>query len=339
MSENTPIEWAHHSFNPWVGCEKISPACAGCYAETWAKRSGAPELWQGARRRTTTSNWYQPLKWDAKARAEGKRVRVFCASLADVFDNAVPAQWRLDLFELIGKTTNIDWLLLTKRIGNARRMLDEVMDVLSHGLQEWGEPVVWSHVWIGATVANQDEADRDIPKLLETPSAVRFLSCEPLLGPIKLSHLDVERAGHREWCQIDALTGRHTDMGRPCQDVPHLDWVIVGGESGSKARPMHPEWARALRDQCVTAAVPFFFKQVGEWCHVPGVQASYSYRPEALKYFKEHDATYAKVGKKAAGRTLDGRTWDQFPEAHTPDLCQICGGETPCHCNNPEGPL
>jgi protein gp37 len=127
MAENTAIEWADHTFNPWTGCTKVSPACDHCYAESWAKRSGTVRWGPGEpRRRTTDANWRQPLKWNAQAQREGRRFRVFCASLADVFDNEVPVQWRVDLFRLIASTPHLDWLLLTKRIGNALPMMREV---------------------------------------------------------------------------------------------------------------------------------------------------------------------------------------------------------------------
>lgn len=321
MAENTNISWCDHTFNPWVGCERISPACDLCYAATWAKRAGHPELWQGERRRTTRENWKQPLKWDAAARAAGKRVRVFCASLADVFDNAVPMEWRVDLFELIGKTTNIDWLLLTKRIGNANRMLDEVMDVMSCGLQRWGEPVTWPNLWLGATIANQAEADRDIPKLLATPARVRFLSVEPMLGSVDLS----------AWLPIECVypSGnpwrRRTKFGEP---EPEIHWVIAGGESGGKARPSHPDWFRSLRDQCAAAGVAFHFKQWGEFLprtadeadpFLHDVSDSKLYWSDGQKWDRFDGQRggvelVARVGKKAAGRMLDGQLWDQFPD-------------------------
>jgi hypothetical protein len=179
---------------------------------------------------------------------------------------------------------------------------------------------------------------------------VRFLSCEPLLGPLKLDHMDVEAAGHREWCQINALTGRHTDMARPCEDVPHLDWVIAGGESGGNARPWHPKWATSLRDQCAAAGVPFHWKQHGEWVPICYLDDSDNYydpkygngkrdtdRYEAVPpkrravkttvlqldgseefAFPPGAMTCFKVGKKAAGRTLDGRLHDDFPTVATP---------------------
>jgi protein gp37 len=230
MAENTKIAWCDHTFNAWWGCDRVSPACDDCYAAAWAHRLGMNNLWLGDRRFFGDAHWREPLKWARKA--NGTRPRVFTNSMADVFDNhqdVGPARWKL--WNLIRETPEIDWLLLTKRIGNARRMLPE----------DWGRS--YPNVWLGITVINQEEADRDIPKLLEVPAAVRFLSCEPLLGPI-----DLERSCH-------ALLG--------------LDWVIVGGESGRKARPMLEQWAQDIRGQCKLAQVAFFMKQGSQanWPH------------------------------------------------------------------------
>lgn len=337
MSANSKIEWTDHTFNPWTGCTKVSPGCGGCYAEAWSKRAGAKvgKWGPGAPRvRTTPANWSMPLRWNAQADAfmaqHGRRQRVFCASLADVFDSEVPELWRWDLFRLIHDTPNLDWLLLTKRIGNAADMLEEAAAAALcdfEGRHRWSA-APWSHVWIGATVVNQPEADRDIPKLLATPTARRFLSMEPLLGSVCLTELQPPGAG-RAW--YDALTGRVSAMGgsQPGSDVPGLDWVIVGGESGPGARPMHPDWARSLRDQCQAAGVPFLFKQWGEW--TPGVNVNrHSGTVEAAWWIdgrwmpgrenlanddghRDDEPDLYRVGKKAAGRLLDGRTWDEVP--------------------------
>jgi len=170
MGAVTEIGWTDHTFNPWVGCTKVSPACDNCYAEGWAKRTGQGSLWQGERRRTSASNWRQPLKWDRDAKAAGARRRVFCASLADVFDNQVPEEWRQELVGLIAMTPNLDWLLLTKRPQNVTKMVQDL---------PW-------NVWLGTTVENQEEADRRIPHLVAAPARIRFLSCEPLLGELDL---------------------------------------------------------------------------------------------------------------------------------------------------------
>ena len=183
MAENTKIEWTDHTFNPWIGCTKVSPGCDHCYAENLMDtRMGVASWRPGAERvRTKDANWKMPLRWNAQADAfmaqHGRRQRVFCASLADVFDNAVDPQWRADLFDLIAATPNLDWLLLTKRIGNVGNMLPVPFDFDKH----------YPNVWIGATIVNQVEADRDIPKLLDVPARVRFLSMEPLLGPVDLT--------------------------------------------------------------------------------------------------------------------------------------------------------
>ncbi|HXR93554.1 MAG TPA: phage Gp37/Gp68 family protein [Steroidobacteraceae bacterium] len=322
MGENSKIEWTDHTFNPWVGCEKISPACDHCYAESWAKRTGNAALWEGQRRRTSEANWRQPLKWNGNAAAAGKRARVFCASLADVFDNKVPEQWRADLFALIRKTPSLDWLLLTKRIGNVWEMTQRAM--WSIGMHPGMHHSLPENVWLGATVANQEEAERDIPKLLHAPARVRFLSCEPLLGPIDLRGL-----WHR--CPTHDYDGGF--CLQDCGDWRWLSWVIVGGESGPHARPMHPGWAFSLRDQCREAGVPFLFKQWGEWeiasyenghrggC-MPESGKRYTWIGVNGKTFNPSAPdgldcwAMAKVGKKKAGRKLEGRAWDEFPRLH-----------------------
>lgn len=271
MAENSKIEWTDHTFNPWTGCTKVSPGCDHCYAEGWAKRSGAVKWGAGEpRRRTTEANWRLPLKWNRQAADEGRRFKVFCASLADVFDNSVPPEWRADLFKLAADTPHLDWLLLTKRIGNVFRMLP-------FGWQDFGAP---ANLWIGATIVNREEMLRDAAKLKAVPARVRFWSVEPLLedlGPI------------------------------PRELMP--EWVIAGGESGPGARPMHPDWARSLRDQCAAAGVPFLFKQWGEYApHVLVVDT------DARRIVHRHLETgMARIGKKAAGRMLDGVTHDGYP--------------------------
>lgn len=377
MSENTKIEWCDHTFNPWEGCQKVGPGCDHCYAETRnARFSGGQAVNWGPgapRRRTGAANWKKPLAWNA-AHAEffakhGRRQRVFCASLADVFDNAVDPQWRVDLFRLIEATPNLDWLLLTKRIGNASAMSQVAMGAI--GCIHKPLP---DNVWLGATIVNQAEADRDIPKLLAVPARVRFLSMEPLLGPVDVSRwLDptgihcMDVCADTQYVKDDEVE-TYTDNGERVPLCPAcglsaswtgyddgLDWVIVGGESGPSARPMHPDWARSLRDQCQAAGVPFLFKQWGEWKTISQMEeaehsALYESRVTAKPHEDQgnlddiygrkctvpttvlhidgstHDITEPmaflqgteamltfRIGKKAAGRMLDGRTWDQFP--------------------------
>ena len=301
MAENTKIEWTDHTFNPWIGCTKVSPGCDHCYAENLMDtRMGVASWRPGAERvRTKEANWKMPLRWNAQADAfmdqHGRRQRVFCASLADVFDNAVDPQWRDDLFELIAATPNLDWLLLTKRIGNVGNMLPVPFDFDRH----------FPHVWIGTTIVNQAEADRDIPKLLDVPARVRFLSMEPLLGPVDINPWLQQKFFHGG----RALNGRAMMRSHPTE---RLDWVIVGGESGPGARPMSPDWARSLRDQCAAAGVPFLFKQWGEW--IPMLDQAEGVPVREMTTTPD-GWVMGHAGKKAAGRLLDGRTWDGFPTA------------------------
>lgn len=337
MSANSKIEWCDHTFNPWEGCQKAGPGCDNCYAEERNARFGggtAVNFGPGApRRRTSSGNWALPKRWNAQADAfmaqHGRRQRVFCASLADVFDNAVDPQWRADLFELIAATPNLDWLLLTKRIGNVHRMIDLTMDAIDRRRECGATEIVrspwpWPNVWIGATIVNQEEADRDIPRLLEVPARVRFLSMEPLLGDVRLgSWLHLSPSAAFVSGKVTANMPAWTRIGSTA-----IDWVIVGGESGPKARPMHPNWARSLRDECEAAGVPFLFKQWGHWQIASRANGHYdSDMASNSAVWLDHDGTTAKpsslgmtnayamapVGKKAAGRLLDGRTWDGAP--------------------------
>lgn len=345
MSENTKIEWADHTFNPWIGCTKVSRqvtgggGCDGCYAEvsTPARvlRKRGSETWGTGAPRVRTKTWGDPVKWnkqhDAFYAQHGRRQRVFCASLGDVFDNEVDPQWRADLFELIEDTPHLDWLLLTKRIGNVQGMLTDTLlrmrDLKSLSGQQWP----WPNVWIGATIVNQAEADRDIPKLLAVPAAKRFLSMEPLLGPVNLADISDGHADStipREYWEEgfdtedsppavghNCLSGeRWQRFGDWTEHGPRIDWVIVGGESGPGARPMHPDWARSLRDQCQAAGVAFLFKQWGEWLPLDGMDPELRIRTENHPWQRmEGTRGVVKVGKKAAGRLLDGRTWDGVP--------------------------
>lgn len=323
MGANTKIEWAHHTFNPWRGCTKVSAGCDHCYAEAMSKRN--PKVlgvWgpEGARAVAADAYWAKPLTWNAAAKAAGERHRVFCASLADVFEGpeTMPAEaWpvveaaRLRLFELIGSTIHLDWLLLTKRPENVLRFLPAT----------WGGSVLLN-IWIGTSVEDQAAADERIPHLLEVPARVRFLSCEPLLGPVDIS----------PWL------GRCPSCGTPpgayvscsyCEAYPDargLQWVIAGGESGPKARAPHPEWFMSLRDQCQAAGVAFHFKQWGEFSSISPVGPGETY-PDSSRLVSPHDphrpltagihhgSVYMhRAGKAHAGRLLDGREWNEVPE-------------------------
>ena len=312
MAENSKIEWTEHTFNPWMGCTKVSGACKHCYAETlmdtrWGKVQWGPK---GSRVRTSDANWRKPLTWDRKAESEGRRMRVFCASLADVFEGAdtMPAgsvavveEARRDLWALIEATPHLDWLLLTKRPENVRGMVPDywvaTKEDVGCGWTRDVQPEWPSNAWIGTTIEDQQSADERIPHLLKIPARVRFLSCEPLLGSVDL-------AG---WLGTirPILTHLPTREG--------LRWVIAGGESGPGARPSHPDWFRSLRDQCQEAEVPFFFKQWGAWVTEDDAPAGTVERHPRPRLERLDGVTVGRVGKHAAGRLLDGRTWDEVP--------------------------
>jgi len=225
MARNSPIEWTHHTFNPWWGCTKVSPACAHCYAEKWSRRVGL-KLWgeEEPRRFFGDRHWHEPVIWNAEAARARVRRRVFCASMADVFEPREDLHpWRLRLWALIEKTPWLDWLLLTKR--------PEFIGDLVPWTGLWPE-----NVWLGSTAENQLWLIRRVKQLARYPAVVRFISCEPLLASVDLTPI-----------------------------LGLVDWVIAGGESGANARPSHPEWFRLLRDQCLASGVAFHFKQWGEW--------------------------------------------------------------------------
>lgn len=257
MGVETKIQWTHHTFNPWRGCTKVSPGCTNCYAETLSHRNpGVLGIWgdKGTRVIASESMWREPPKWDREAREAGVRRRVFCASLADVFeDRRELIEPRERLWDLIERTPNLDWLLLTKRPENWRRCWP-LVPVPGHVSQNAGDGKTWQkfpNIWMGASVEDQQRADERIPALLQIPAAVRFLSVEPLLGPIDLGLHRVAMPKHREsW---------------PTERVRNF-WVIAGGESGKGARECNLAWIRSIRDQCKEAGTAFFCKQLGSNC-------------------------------------------------------------------------
>lgn len=294
MGENSKIEWCHHTFNPVIGCAKVSAGCKHCYAEAMMDHWGKAKWGPTARRvRTSAATWRKPLQWNATARAQGRRYRVFCASLADVFeDHADWEQPRRDLLRLIVGTPHLDWLLLTKRPENVCALIEQATG--------FSDAEMWFHglgnVWIGTSVEDQEAADTRIPELLKIPAPVRFLSCEPLLGPVNLweydefnGRLDGSGIIHDYRWQPSTVDNYQELVG--CS-YPGISWVIAGGESGHHARPMNPDWARSLRDQCQVAGVSFFFKQWGT---------------AAKKQKFGH-------GVDVEGRLLDGCEWSEFPQ-------------------------
>ncbi len=329
MGETTKIEWCDHTFNPWWGCTKVSKGCAHCYADTFSHRLGN-DIWGPGKERKFfgPKKWAEPLKWNAAAQAEGRRHRVFCASMADVFEAYDTVQSpayegikaaRLRLFELIRTTPWLDWQLLTKRPENITASLSEAAfspDISAEcavWLTEWllGNPP--QNVWLGYSVPNQEDADKGIPELLKVPAVARFLSCEPLIGPVSF-----------RWAEWSPTRPRGEDGDRYNADgsawegESHLDglsgihWVIVGGESGAGARPMHPEWARELRNECAEAGVAFFFKQWGEW--LPGNAADKYIHALVDSGSIQAPALMVRVGKHNAGNLLDGQVCQQIPE-------------------------
>jgi len=394
MADQTGIEWCDSTFNPWIGCTKVSPACANCYAEVSTPVRTRGIEWGAGKERVVTvgSYWHQPVKWNARPffqcvscgwRGEdmmrhqkdctagaremfATRRRVFCASLADWLDNEAPIEWLVDLLDTIRLTPNLDWLLLTKRIGNWRKRIEEACDLASddptgdelhNWIRDWLDDEAPANVWLGSTVIDQDEADRDVPKLLEVPARTRFLSIEPMLGAVDVSRwLDPTGVECMDVCPSDRYVNRNEyeiagkDNDPICAHCgliagwtgfdPGIDWIICGGESGRNARPMHPDWVTSLRDQCVDACVPFLFKQWGEWvprsaCYhkfadgqsCGDIDPSCQRWPHVVRLTFSggdgvrledvdggSDAYMQRVGKKFAGRLLNGRTWDQYPE-------------------------
>lgn len=337
MAEQSEIAWTDSTFNPWVGCTKVGPGCDHCYAEELMDTRFSRVNWGAGnqRDRTSASNWKLPIKWNSRPFAECQnchwrgqlmstamcptcystnirkaRRRVFCSSLADWLDNEVPVEWLVDLLDLIRMTPNLDWLLLTKRIGIWQRRLTEASNyVIRHQtgeslyvwINDWAKERPPHNVWLGATVVNQQEADRDIPKLLATPAAIRFLSMEPLLGPVNIDPWIGNECTHED-AYMEPYTG--ANICRECEEMALIDWVIVGGESGTRARPMHQEWVRSLRDRCRWANIPFLFKQWGGW--LPDSQ-----NPEISG--SSGDTQAIKIGKVKAGRTLDDKLHNEFP--------------------------
>jgi len=353
--ENSKIQWCDHTFNPWMGCTRVSDGCKHCYAETMMDHRYGKVKWgpQGKRIRTAQAYWKQPLKWNEGVWVEcdtcglrqeldehGQcpkcqrpmvatmrrvRARVFCASLADVFElkedqKEEMDQWRSDLFGLIEITPNLDWLLLTKRPENVRRMVP------------WNSSYP-DNVWIGTSVEDQDAVNKRIPQLLKIPAKVRFVSCEPLLGPVALDGgLNFDRKTYPcdyeiRWGHGGGVEGWNTLTGefryyRESDGEPSelwlddtIDWVICGGESGPDARPMNPDWARSLLKQCREADVPFFFKQWGEW--MPRSHMWYAGLKEDMTFKKKPvqmgNEMMVPVGKHRSGNFLDGLEWEEFP--------------------------
>lgn len=263
MAKNSAIQWTHHTFNPWWGCVKVSPGCANCYADTFAKRVGQ-KVWgkDAPRRFFGDKHWAEPLKWDKVAEKAGERHRVFCASMADVFEDRPDLEEpRQRLFKLIDQCKNLDWLLLTKRPENIIPLMEEITNG-NYG-EGWNFRDHMPNVWLGTTCEDQTRAQERIPHLLANPAVVNFLSCEPLIGPLDLTTIGNATALAEGQPWLHPLNGLVSDgHGDQCS-VPEINWIICGGESGPKARPMELEWARRLYAQCHIHEIAFLMKQLG----------------------------------------------------------------------------
>jgi protein gp37 len=332
MSDKTAIEWTDATWNPVTGCTKVSPGCDNCYAETFAERwRGTPGHYfeNGFDVQLRPDKLDQPLRW-ARPR------RIFVNSMSDLFHEQINTAEIAQVFAVMSLAEQHTFQLLTKRHGRMRNLLndrdfvwliDQYREKQKPGCGDGTWPI--PNLWLGVSVEEQKWADIRVPALLDTPAAVRFLSCEPLLGPIDFQPDD--HTGHeRDYdggpegggfvcldCSTDEQTIEWTTQAFP----PGIDWVIAGGESGHGARPMHPDWARTLRDQCETAGVAYLFKQWGEWG--PNGQLGIGNTNPRQRLVGEpvdamgHREVIERLGKKAAGRELDGRTWDEFPQAVT----------------------
>lgn len=316
MGTETKIEWCDHTFNPWMGCTLVSPECTNCYAKTLMDDRYHKVEWgpKGTRVLTSEANWRQPAKWNREAASAGVKRRVFCASLADVFEDNRPVTGkgaitchdlnyaRQALFNVIKDTPNLIWLLLTKRPKNIRAMVPEVW------LKQWPDNVV-----TGTSAGCQWTADVNFPALLDVPGQ-HFLSCEPMLGPVELSKVSRPARFHQQPMAWEHWLAKE------------ISWVICGGESGLNARPMHPSWVRSLRDQCVSAGVPFFFKQWGEWADA-GPASSLDFGARVVEMFGDGQRM-VRLGRGVTGRELDGRVWDEVPEWGLPPRHGRTEGDT-----------
>jgi len=328
LSDKTAIEWTDATWNPIRGCSRVSEGCKNCYAERVAARfSGPGEPYEGT---VTDGRWNgtvlqlpeildQPLRWKRPR-------RIFVNSMSDLFHEDVPGDFLIRILNVMGAAKHHTFQVLTKRPERMLAAMKAYYEIVS---MVPGAVVPYPNIWLGASIENQRTADERIPSLLQTPAAVRFLSCEPLLGPVDLGRVLCLPVSRGEY--VTFLNAHPIDC--------RIQWVIAGGESGPGARPMHPDWARWLRDQCRVAGVPFFFKQWGEWQPIgqmPRGKSDSLYHeapkrdPEAIRKSKVESVvlqldgrqefafpagamTMLRVGKRSAGRLLDDRTWDEFP--------------------------
>jgi protein gp37 len=356
VSEKTSIEWTDATWNPIGGCTRVDEGCRNCYAEIMAARFSGPGQWGDGLAHIVGGAGHRDHRWTGEVRLNAtaldkplrwrKPSRIFVNSTSDLFHEAVPDEWIDEVFAVMALCPQHTFQVLTKRPARMRKYLNQpgrVGDVLDACLAYANGPgatnprlvedgialLTLPNVWLGTSISDQASADLRIPVLLDCPAAVRFLSVEPMLGPVALDAVCTDDMG------IYALTGTRSDGSGPSgfSQGTRIDWVICGGESGPGARPMHPDWARSLRDQCAIAEVPFFFKQWGEWAPLEttsdraglitgktpraqwhdacGLIKDTADAEDGLTFFSEGQVF--RIGKSRAGRLLDGQTWDQMP--------------------------
>lgn len=342
MADRTPIEWTDATWNPLRGCSRVSQGCVNCYAEVMAARFSGPGQWgEGLAQMVRGPGGTVDHRWTGKVALAEKQLdqplrwrrprKIFVNSTSDLFHESVPEGWIDRIFAVMALATQHTFQVLTKRPERMRAYVSSLSDLggaeIQRRFSEAGRAanvllgdmpelrrritsIPLRNVWLGTSADDQATAETRIPHLLATPAAVRFLSAEPLLGPLILDDMC------DGWKFYDALRGNwwhDSDPPRIERGKPRLDWVITGGESGPGARPMHPDWARSVRDQCVSAGVPFFFKQWGDWAPGLGFACPDDLPRDGWHHF-DPECSMRRVGKKAAGRLLDGRTWDEMPE-------------------------
>ncbi|MFC7794579.1 DUF5131 family protein [Streptomyces cinereoruber] len=329
MGDTTTIEWTDRTWNPISGCTQISAGCDNCYAKTIAERfRGGAAFPHGFDIQIRPDKVNAPLTWR-------KPAKVFVNSMSDLFHADIDRTWIADIFAVMAAVPRHTFQVLTKRHARMRSLLTDptfVDQVRSRAIGKGLTPDAWAwplpNVWLGVSVEDQKWADIRIPALLDTPAAIRWISAEPLLGPIDLTNVGT----------LNVLRGDSTghENGLHWVDGPTINWVVAGGESGHGARPAHPDWFRTLRNQCAQEHIPFLFKQHGAWADrttLTGDQraAASIWDDKRVTYVHPVDgrtqshgdwgsndhtqgwAAMQNVGKKAAGRELDGRIHDDYP--------------------------
>lgn len=297
MADKTKIQWCDATWNPVTGCSPVSEGCANCYAARMASRFRQVHGGHFSQILMHPERLDQPLRWK-------KPRRIFVSSMGDLFHEGVSDAWFSRIISVIAAAQQHTFMVLTKR--------PEQMLLSIRRFYEFGRKTpILPNLWLGVTAENQEQANKRIPILLQIPAAKRFVSIEPMLGPVNLNDLTANlkpKCGRSLCDYFSALNGSEYDpQGNPKYCNPgtfnSLDWVIVGGETGPGARPMHPDWARSVRDQCQAAGVPFFFKSWG------------SHVPVTLKFADNSYPAMQRVkhGQSVSHRTLDGRTWEEFP--------------------------